>query len=356
MQEKIIAFSNFFDYCLNNQPNIKKHVKTYINEVCNYEKSAVIIDNIFKSWVYNKYSTSSSDADDDSKQSFSVDEDLDAEFFDRVKNKLGEITLMKQDKIEMLIKVLKSSMEYIRYDINTFSALKSTKDTSYQIQTHIDDLKKEAKLIKKDLKNQSRKNIEASVTILGIFVSVVMVFFGGFSILTQAITTMNSVTPYRLVFTILMFGLIMYNIVILLFFLISKITGKKIHSKCYRYKPKDAQRSKDCLNCAKSGIVLGLCRIEGFYPYIYWGNTVIIAGLTFTFAMWVHFKLTGDVNNLKLRIFIGIGAAVAVILMAFFIPKLLYILKCLKNFKQNESDTKNNLPNENMGGNVSVDS
>lgn len=78
--------------------------------------------------------------------------------------------------------------------------------------------------MKEEIDKQSEKAAESSITILGIFVGIVMVFFGGFTILENAIEGMQKASSYRLYFTMLLFGAIMYNVVILLFFLISRIT------------------------------------------------------------------------------------------------------------------------------------
>lgn len=152
--------------------------------------------------------------------------------------------------------------------------------------------------IKKKIDKQSEKAAESSITILGIFVGIVMVFFGGFTILENAIEGMQKASPYRLYFTMLLFGSIMYNVVILLFFLVSRITEKPVTCRCHRapgYGSLSGDGEKvfreitrnDCFNCQYRVKNKGLCRIKNTLPYVYWGNLVIIMGLSFMFFMRV---------------------------------------------------------------------
>lgn len=59
-----------------------------------------------------------------------------------------------------------------------------------------------------DIQEQSQKITETSTAVLGVFVGVVMVFFGGFTILENAISGMGTLSVYRISFTMLLFGLI----------------------------------------------------------------------------------------------------------------------------------------------------
>ena len=158
--------------------------------------------------------------------------------------------------------------------------------------------------IKKKIDKQSEKVAESSITILGIFVGIVMVFFGGFTILENAIEGMQKASPYRLYFTMLLFGAIMYNVVILLFFLVSRITEKPVTCRCHRapgYSSLSKEGDKvirektrnDCFNCKYRVKNKGLCRIKNTLPYVYWGNLVIIMGLSFMFFM----RVFRDNNN-----------------------------------------------------------
>ncbi len=162
----------------------------------------------------------------------------------------------------------------------------------------IEKQRNEIKSLKEKLKNQAQKSAESSITILGIFVGIVMVFFGGFTILENAIEGMQKASSYRLYFTMLLFGAIMYNVVILLFFLISRITEKPVTCRCHRapgYGSLSGDGEKvfreitrnDCFNCQYRVKNKGLCRIKNTLPYVYWGNLVIIMGLSFMFFMRV---------------------------------------------------------------------
>lgn len=343
LQEALIEL---FAYCHDrtnndNKITLSSDVKKCIYEFCSQKISDgayVIFNNVFKAWIFEKYSNSNSNSNSDknSAQSFSIYDYLDPSFFDEVTQALKEIHNYDENnkeldncRINCILDVLKSSAKFIGYNVGLFLAQKSTETAQKGIA---EKTKQESKDLKNKLNKQQQKNAESSITILGIFVGIVMVFFGGFSILTEAITTMNVVTPYRLIFTMLAFGFIMYNIVILLFFLIGKITNKSIQCKCHKCIPKDEKSGLNCANCKANYGILGICKLQRLYPYIYWGNTVIISGMSFIFSMWIHFKMVGEVKNLQIRILIGSIAAVAVVLAAWFLPYLAFILKII--FKQ----------------------
>ncbi len=178
-----------------------------------------------------------------------------------------------------------------------------------------------------EVKDQSKKLSETSISVLGIFVGVVMVFFGGFAILENAIEGMSTATPYRLAITMLLFGGILFNIVILLFFLVGKLTQKTIICDCYRFIPNEhivkdyffklrdendddnykkasidsylenainiskTSIKRDCSQCMSARKFVNMCRARHLLPYAYWGNVVILVLAIFVFFMYAFHTL-----------------------------------------------------------------
>lgn len=130
---------------------------------------------------------------------------------------------------------------------------------------------------------QSQKVAESSITILGIFVGIVMVFFGDFSILSSAAAGIFDVSLYRLSLVMLTFGAILFNVIILLFYLVSKITQKPIGNVCVHSTTRICTVCKDC-KCKPK--LHELCRLRNTLPYVYWGNAVILLLFLFTFCMY----------------------------------------------------------------------
>ncbi|MCM1529062.1 MAG: hypothetical protein NC093_03600 [Alistipes sp.] len=153
------------------------------------------------------------------------------------------------------------------------------------LQEEVKKISAEAKDIRQEIKEQSQKVAESSITILGIFVGIVMVFFGGFSILDNTIETLSQVSPYRLYFTMIVFGCIMYNIVVLLFFLVSRITEKSITCRCHHASQVIETSRNDCYKCKQYRHHKGICRVRNTLPYVYWSNLCMFAAMSFLFGM-----------------------------------------------------------------------
>ncbi len=151
----------------------------------------------------------------------------------------------------------------------------------------------------------------------------------------NAIESMQKSSMYRLYFTMLSFGGIMYNVVILLFFLISRIIEKPMTCRCYKlpsHDPSDAMSSQniilevsrnDCYNCQYRAHFRGICRVKHTLPYIYWGNAVIITGLIFIFFLKL-FSSKSDPYNINLHQLIFSSVISLVVLSAFFIVGIVH--------------------------------
>lgn len=276
----------------------------------------VIFDNAYKSWVLQQYSSYTSNSK--LSEGFNINEYIDPHFFEILKDILKSLKdtqnkrTLEQNKVDKIIEVLTCSKENVISSITSLGVADRIVDIVEENKTRVNELDEKANKLKNELKTQSRKALESSITILGIFVGVAMVFFGGFAILDNTIEGLNATTPQRLIFVMLAFAMIMYNSVILLFFLISRITEKSIGCKCHRYFPivdntkeesKDKNRMKgsksnqticettNCWNCKNSGPVPAWCRIKRIYPYIYWGNVAIVAAMISLFILWLTYKM-----------------------------------------------------------------
>lgn len=164
-------------------------------------------------------------------------------------------------------------------------------------QKAIDDAIKNAN---ESIAQQAQKVAESSITILGIFVGIVMVFFGDFSILSSAAAGLFDAPIYRLAIVLISFSAVLFNIIILLFYLISKLTQKSMGNACPYM---TAQGCKDCSNCAHKPQLYELCRLRSTLPYVYWGNAVIVLLLIFTFCMYLFNGLYVELVPVTLRPF-----------------------------------------------------
>lgn len=119
----------------------------------------------------------------------------------------------------------------------------------------------------------NKKATEHSVTVLGIFVGIVMVFFGGFTLLENILSNIDSSNPYRLYFTAILLICFLFNSVVLLMYLISHINEKSICGIC--------QYSTDCNNCQRRKHLKDICKIRNRLPYVYWINYFLFLSMCF---------------------------------------------------------------------------
>lgn len=82
------------------------------------------------------------------------------------------------------------------------------------------------------------------VSVLGIFGAIIVAFFGGLSFLGGVLDNMHNVSAYRLTFMGLVYIIGLFNIIFLLFYCISKIVGKPLHS--------NRAAIKNCELCTKN--------------------------------------------------------------------------------------------------------
>ncbi len=103
-----------------------------------------------------------------------------------------------------------------------------------------------------------------SVAVLGIFVAIMIAFSGGMSYISSCIASISSAPISKLVLFVTLCGFILFNIVFLLMYLISRILGKSIYARC---------KSIDC-TCGPLG--MPSCnfdeQIQRRLPYVYWAN------------------------------------------------------------------------------------
>lgn len=141
------------------------------------------------------------------------------------------------------------------------------------------------------------------ITALSIFSAIVLTFSGGISFLSGALNGMNDVTPYRLVFTISLTGMVIFNIIFMLLYIISRLLGKSISTNCkylnYQndFHPKIVKfsRSIKCDSvvcgygrCNKSNnkLPMILCKLIHKYSYIISANIIMLIFMFFSFSMW----------------------------------------------------------------------
>jgi hypothetical protein len=151
---------------------------------------------------------------------------------------------------------------------------KNTELSLNKIKTLAANIKEDETKQKEDLQNAKMALNTQSITVLSIFSAIVISFFGGINFIGNAIASAYQTKTYKVIMIILIAGLVLFNVIFLLLYMISRITERDIYVKC---------KTDDCSCNPKCG------ELKRFYhrlPYVFWIN-VFLVGLTIVdAAVW----------------------------------------------------------------------
>lgn len=113
------------------------------------------------------------------------------------------------------------------------------------------------------------------IAVLSIFAAIVVTFSGGFTFLGGVMTSIGNVEDYEVVvLTAIICGMVIFNTIFLLMYLVGKITERNIYAQC---------KTKDCSCKNKCG---GLKRLKKRLPYIYYFNLIGLFGIIINLVVW----------------------------------------------------------------------
>ncbi len=120
------------------------------------------------------------------------------------------------------------------------------------------------------------------VTVLSIFAAIIMALAGGFNLLGSVIPAICGTDQYEmLVLTTIICGLIIYDTLFLMMYLVGKMTNRNIFSKC---------KEEEC-TCEER--CWWLRRIRKRLPYVFYFNVLCMLGIVIDCSIWVL-----DVNGI----------------------------------------------------------
>lgn len=180
------------------------------------------------------------------------------------------------------------------------------KELEDQITKLSDDVKKmrpittqaQRELDKLDSRLESNKI--SSITTLTIFSAVVLAFSGGITFEVGMLQGMAYASAYRLVFVIALTGFVLFNTIFALLYLVGKLAGKSISTKCH-YCSVNSNKSGKCTcddgACTKelaSGSVF--CRILHKYSYVLIINIILLFVMYSDFCLWFFNGQASDIR------------------------------------------------------------
>ena len=141
------------------------------------------------------------------------------------------------------------------------------------------------------LDEKLESNKISSITTLTIFSAVILAFSGGITFESGIFKGMVESTPYRLVFTIALSGFILFNTIFALLYLVGKMAGKRISTKC-KYLVTADNKYNTCQSCGdgyctkECAEVSIACKILHKYSYVLAVDAVLLYVLYADFFLW----------------------------------------------------------------------
>lgn len=173
--------------------------------------------------------------------------------------------------------------DHINIEISRVDEALKHSDKEKKLETSL--LDKESRLEKidssmKDISARFEKSTTDIISVLGIFSAIVMVFFGGFSYVTNAITTLASVSLCKAAIVSLVAGFVILNTIVSMMYMVARITGKNIFSSCTK------THYTSCDGCKeKCGLVR---KIKREMPYVFFIDALILVLLVLFAIYYKH--------------------------------------------------------------------
>lgn len=144
-------------------------------------------------------------------------------------------------------------------------------------------------------------NLTTSViSVLGIFAAFITTFFGGLSVFGSIMNSLNGVSKFRVVFSILLLGFILFNICFTLLYCISKILerniGCNVSFNLINQLSRVSELSED--ECKLKLILIPIKKMwiwfkikSARFPFVIAFNIIIIFGMVITILLkYLHYK------------------------------------------------------------------
>lgn len=146
--------------------------------------------------------------------------------------------------------------------------LENARDELRSAQTELEKANKTAGSLQTEL-----------ITVLSIFAAIVMTLSGGFSFLGSVMTSIASADYIEEVVLVAMIcGMVIFNTIFLMMYLVGKLTEKNIYTKCL---------TKDC-SCERDQkpVCSAFRRIQRRMPYIFYFNLFSVVGIVIDCIVW----------------------------------------------------------------------
>lgn len=143
-----------------------------------------------------------------------------------------------------------------------------------KLKRDVVSLKREVREHEQEVKNNTTSIIITNVEILGIFVAIAFALFGIFNVISSTASIIEA-DIYRIIFVASLLSFILFNLVFLLLYAISRFTEKSIAMNCSKTNNSDIP----CRNCQKRKYLKWWCKLKHKFTYLMIINVFCILGM-----------------------------------------------------------------------------
>lgn len=174
--------------------------------------------------------------------------------------------------------------DHLNLQISEWSVHTKTESRTNDMNKRLQDAGKHLEKASEDLARANRKadSLQTElIAVLSIFAGIVVAFSGGFTFLGSVMTAIKDVKYFEsVVLLALVCGMVIFNTIFLMMYLVSKITERNIYAKCV---------TEDC-SCKRKGKVfkcnvINRCRRR--LPYVFYFNVCAVVGIIIDVIIWV---------------------------------------------------------------------
>jgi hypothetical protein len=168
--------------------------------------------------------------------------------------------------------------QYIINQRNEFNKMKRNMESEYDI------LKTKNEKYLGAMEGKLQNVLPQTITVLGVFTAIIVVFFGGMS-LVNLFQDMYTISPHRFFLGLIGMGHIIVNFLFLMMFMLSRLLERPVNVDCdfdlNTGKDGSGQKCKNCLNSCSQ-----YQKLARKYPYILYPNIFILLLETVIFSWW----------------------------------------------------------------------
>ena len=145
-----------------------------------------------------------------------------------------------------------------------------------EMKTQLEQIKDELNKAKEQVANAKNDVTTTVMMVLGVFTAITFALFGGFeTAATVAGMFENNAETSRMALAFLALSFLIFNLVFILLYCISKLSGRQITTEC----PHAKDNGKCCKKERKLGPCKGFRKVLRRYPYIFGINVLLLIGV-----------------------------------------------------------------------------